>query len=77
MYSIEFVNAYLLLNRNQSNTTGADRDRLNYILDQTNSTPGKRKFLIDLLIYVFSFLSGYISRDEGQQVLDHLNRFYT
>jgi hypothetical protein len=36
----EFVNAYLLLNRSSSNTTVTARDRLNYILDQNNPTPG-------------------------------------
>ncbi|CAF2554601.1 unnamed protein product [Rotaria sp. Silwood2] len=55
----DFVNAYLLINQNQTNTIITPRDRLNYVLDQTSSTPG------------------YVTREQGQQVLDHLNRYYT
>jgi len=36
----EFVNAYLLLSRNQPNTAITARDRLNYVLDHNNATPG-------------------------------------
>jgi len=36
----EFVNAYLLLSRNQPDKAITDRDRLNYVLDQNNPTPG-------------------------------------
>ncbi|CAF0984233.1 unnamed protein product [Rotaria sp. Silwood1] len=55
----EFVNVYLLLSRNgQSNTAVTARDRLNYILDHNNPTPG------------------YISREQGEQVFNQLNRYY-
>ncbi|CAF0814276.1 unnamed protein product [Rotaria sordida] len=55
----EFVNAYLLLSRNpQGKTAVTARDRLNYVLDQNNPTPG------------------YISRDQGEQVFNRLNRYY-
>jgi len=36
----EFVNAYLMLNHNQTNTGITPRDRLNYVLDHNNPTPG-------------------------------------
>lgn len=40
---IEFVNAYLLLSRSSTNTAVTARDRLNYVLDHSNSTPGREK----------------------------------
>ncbi|CAF2403454.1 unnamed protein product [Rotaria sp. Silwood2] len=56
----EFVNAYLLLSRNEHpNTAATACDRLNYILDHNNPTPG------------------YISREQGEQVFNHLNRYFT
>ncbi len=55
-YLIEFVNAYLLLNRTGANTTTANRDRLNYILDQNSSTPGKENFVINFS-YLFILIS--------------------
>jgi hypothetical protein len=36
----EFVNAYLLVNQNQTSTAITPRDRLAYVLDHNNSTPG-------------------------------------
>jgi len=61
----EFVNAYLLINQNQAGSTGAatttaitPRDRLTYVLDHNNPTPG------------------YVTRDQGEQVFNRLNRFY-
>jgi len=54
----EFVNAYLLMNQHPTNTTVTPRDRLNYVLDHNNPTPG------------------YVTRDQGEQVLNRLNRFY-
>jgi len=55
----EFVNAYLLINQNQTSTAVTPRDRLNYVLDHNNPTPG------------------YVTRDQGEQVFNRLNRFYT
>jgi len=55
----EFVNAYLLLNRNPTNTSSTAHDRLSYVLDHNNPTPG------------------YVSRDQGEQVFNRLNRYYT
>ncbi|CAF0793249.1 unnamed protein product [Adineta ricciae] len=55
----EFVNAYLLLSRNESNNAVTTRDRFSYILDHNNPTPG------------------YITREQGEDVLNHLNRYYT
>ncbi|CAF0951848.1 unnamed protein product [Adineta ricciae] len=55
----EFVNAYLLLSRNESDSAVTTRDRFSYILDHNNPTPG------------------YISREQGEDVLNHLNRYYT
>jgi len=55
----EFVNAYLLLSRNKPNTAITARDRLSYVLDHNNPTPG------------------YISREQGEQVFNRLNRYYT
>jgi len=52
----EFVNAYLLIHQNNSAAT--QRDRLNYVLDHTNPTPG------------------YVTRDQGEQVFNRLNRYY-
>jgi hypothetical protein len=40
----EFVNAYLLINQNQAASKVSHRDRLNYVLDHNNPTPGKKKF---------------------------------
>jgi len=56
----EFVNAYLLINQNQTKTSTSlvPRDRLNYVLDHNNPTPG------------------YVTRDQGEQVFNRLNRFY-
>ncbi|UJR20735.1 hypothetical protein I4U23_023854 [Adineta vaga] len=54
----EFVNAYLLLNRSESNAAISNRDRLSYILDHNNQTPG------------------FITREQGEQVFNHLNRYY-
>jgi hypothetical protein len=54
----EFVNAYLLINQNQTNTTVTPRDRLAYVLDHNNATPG------------------YVTREQGEQVLNRLNRYY-
>jgi hypothetical protein len=54
----EFVNAYLLLNQNKSVGANVHRDRLNYVMDHNNPTPG------------------YITRDQGEQVFNRLNRFY-
>jgi len=36
----EFVNAYLLINQAPPNTAITPRDRLNYVMDHTNPTPG-------------------------------------
>jgi len=36
----EFVNAYLLINHNKANTAIQSRDRLNYLMDHNNPTPG-------------------------------------
>jgi len=36
----EFVNAYLLINQNPANTAITPRDRLNYLMDHNNPTPG-------------------------------------
>jgi len=36
----EFVNAYLLINQNSTNTTITPRDRFSYVLDHNNPTPG-------------------------------------
>ena len=55
----DFVNAYILVSRNQGNTAVTPRDRLNYILDQTNTTPG------------------YVTHEQGEQIFNHLNRYYT
>jgi len=59
----EFVNAYLLINQNQgtstaTTTTVTPRDRLTYVLDHNNPTPG------------------YVTREQGEQVFNRLNRFY-
>jgi len=54
----EFVNAYLLINQNQGNKSVTSRDRLNYILDHNNPTPG------------------HITREQGEQVFNRLNRLY-
>jgi len=56
----EFVNAYLLINQNQVATTATvtPRDRLTYVLDHNNPTPG------------------YVTREQGEQVFNRLNRFY-
>jgi len=56
----EFVNAYLLINQNQGSTVSkvTPRDRLTYVLDHNNPTPG------------------YVTREQGEQVLNRLNRFY-
>jgi len=62
----EFVNAYLLINQNQTGSTVGStattsitpRDRLTYVLDHNNPTPG------------------YVTRDQGEQVFNRLNRFY-
>jgi len=55
----EFVNAFLLLSRNQPDAALTARDRLNYVLDHNNPTPG------------------YITREQGEQVMNRLNRYYT
>jgi len=36
----EFVNAYLLINQNQTSSAITPRDRLNFVLDSNNPTPG-------------------------------------
>ncbi|CAF0749888.1 unnamed protein product [Adineta steineri] len=56
----EFVNAYLLINQKDSatSTTFTPRDRLTYVLDHTNPTPG------------------YVTREQGEQVFNRLNKFY-
>jgi len=54
----EFVNAYLLISRNQPDKAITARDRLNYVLDHNNPTPG------------------FISREQGEQVFNNLNRYY-
>jgi hypothetical protein len=59
----EFVNAYLLINQNQATgttttTSVTPRDRLTYVLDHNNPTPG------------------YVTREQGEQVFNRLNRFY-
>jgi len=36
----EFVNAYLLINQNEKSSKVLPRDRLNYIMDHNNPTPG-------------------------------------
>jgi Ca2+-binding EF-hand superfamily protein len=56
----EFVNAYLLINQNQTSNNSAitPRDRLAYVLDHNSQTPG------------------YVTREQGEQVLNRLNRFY-
>jgi len=54
----EFVNAYLLLNQQQGTSTVAPRERLTYVLDNNNPTPG------------------YVTREQGEQVFNRLNRFY-
>jgi len=53
----EFVNAYLLINH-PTNTAVTPRDRLNYVLDHNNPTPG------------------YVTREQGEQVFNRLNRYY-
>lgn len=59
LVSIEFVNAVVLLSRNRPNAAINARDRLSYILDQNNPTPG------------------FVSRDQGEQVFNYLNRYST
>jgi len=55
----EFCNAYLLINQTDSSKVKAThRDRLNYVMDHNNPTPG------------------YVTRDQGEQVFNRLNRFY-
>merc|ERR1712110_1180968 len=54
----EFVNAYLLINQSSTSTTITPRDRLTYVLDHNNPTPG------------------YVTREQGEQVFNRLNRFY-
>jgi hypothetical protein len=58
----EFVNAYLLINQSSATgtttTTVTPRDRLTYVLDHNNPTPG------------------YVTREQGEQVFNRLNRFY-
>jgi len=54
----EFVNAYLLINQTDSVKTIAPRERLTYVLDHNNPTPG------------------YVTREQGEQVFNRLNRFY-
>jgi len=55
----EFVNAYLLVNQTQgSKTTVTPRDRLTYVLDHNNPTPG------------------YVTREQGEQLFNRLNRYY-
>ena len=43
---IDFVNAYLLLDNSPgiASTGVSSRDRLNYIMDQNNPTPGEERF---------------------------------
>jgi len=59
----EFVNAYLITSQNQgataTSTAVTPRDRLTYVLDHNNPTPG------------------YVTRDQGEQLFNRLNRFYT
>jgi len=54
----EFVNAYLLMNQSPTSTAITPRDRLTYVLDHNNPTPG------------------YVTREQGEQVFNRLNRFY-
>ena len=43
LFWIEFVNAYVLLSRNQPNKAISARDRLGYVLDHNNPTPGRTR----------------------------------
>jgi len=54
----EFVNAYLLVNQNKTSATVTPRERLAYVMDHNNPTPG------------------YVTREQGEQVFNRLNRFY-
>jgi hypothetical protein len=77
LFQIEFVNAYLLLNHTDSSKAMTHRDRLNYVMDHNNPTPGKNNFLYNRIFLIMLFLSGYVTRDQGEQVFNRLNRFYT
>ena len=73
-FSIEFVNAYLLINQNNQKIT--PRDRLSYVLDHNNPTPGTNENSILSLFYTRVFFSGYVTREQGEQVFNRLNRYY-
>lgn len=73
--SIEFVNAYVLLNRNERADTAAARDRLSYVIDHSNPTPGKKPHPFHSL--TLTSVSGYVSREQGEHLFNHLNRYYT
>ncbi len=76
---IEFAEAYLMLTHYPgASTNGVTfHDRLNYILDQDNPTPGKKNsflFFSDLLLFFYIFI-GFITREHSERVFNRLNRY--
>jgi len=61
----EFVNAYLLLSRNKPNTAITARDRLNYVLDHNNPTPGY--ISRDQAEQVINRLNGYYAWEDTKK----------
>lgn len=70
----EFVNAYLLLDRHSTKSSITARDRLTYILDHNNPTPGLTTEFIDKNKFVSL---GFVSREHGEEIFNNLNRYYT
>jgi hypothetical protein len=50
-------------------------DRFNYILDQNNPTPGKKKSFSFVVIPLYVLLTGFITREHGERVFHRLNRY--
>ena len=66
---IEFAEAYLMLIHYPTTSVNGVtfRDRLNYILDQHNSMPGKRN-------YFSSYSDAFLFLNICSQVLSHVNK---
>jgi hypothetical protein len=64
---------------NHYSNTSADgvthRDRFNYILDQYNPTPGDKTFFFFKLSFFLNVFTGFITRDQGEQVFNRLNKY--
>lgn len=51
------------------------RDRLNYVLDQNNPTPGNENVRFSRFDISLSIFPGYITREQGERAFNRLDRY--